>query len=53
MVRNKDFALPYAGRAVSGKNGGHAGVVAGWNGMHGGMKLASMGDGLENVPSKI
>lgn len=35
MIRNKDFALLYAGRAVSDKNGEYAGVVAGWNGMHG------------------
>lgn len=35
MIRNKDFALLYAGRAVFGKNGEFAGVVAGWNDMHG------------------
>lgn len=35
MVRNKDFALLYAGRAVFNKDGGYAGVVAGWNDMLG------------------
>lgn len=35
MIRNKDFALLYAGRAVSDKNGEYAGVVVGWNDMHG------------------
>lgn len=39
MIRNRDFAILYAGRAVFNKNGG--------------MKLVSMGDGLENVSSKI
>ena len=35
MIRNKDFAMLYAGRAVSNKNGEYAGVVVGWNDMHG------------------
>lgn len=35
MVRNKDFAMLYAGRAVCDKNGEYAGVVVGWNDMHG------------------
>lgn len=35
MIRNKDFALLYAGRAVVNKNGEYAGVVVGWNDMHG------------------
>lgn len=35
MIRNKDFATLYAGRAVFDKNGGFAGVVVGWNDMHG------------------
>lgn len=39
MIRNRDFAKLYAGRAVFSKNGG--------------MKLVSVGDGLENVASKI
>lgn len=35
MIRNKDFALLYAGRAVFDKNGEYAGVVVGWNDMLG------------------
>lgn len=35
MIRNKDFALLYAGRAAFNKNGEYAGVVVGWNDMHG------------------
>lgn len=35
MIRNKDFALLYAGRAVFGQNGEYAGVVVGWNDTHG------------------
>lgn len=35
MVRNKDFAMLYAGRAVFNKNGEYAGVVVGWNDMLG------------------
>lgn len=35
MIRNKDFAMLYAGRAVFSKNGEYAGVVVGWNDMHG------------------
>nr|DAF77278.1 MAG TPA: hypothetical protein [Caudoviricetes sp.] len=35
MIRNKDFALLYAGRAVFNKNGEYAGVVVGWNDIHG------------------
>lgn len=35
MIRNRDFAMPYAGRAVFNKNGEYAGVVVGWNDMHG------------------
>lgn len=35
MIRNKDFALLYAGRAVFDKNGEYAGVVVGWNDIHG------------------
>lgn len=53
MIRNKDFALPYAGRAVFNRNGGYAGAVVGRNDMHGGMNLVGTGDGLENVSSKI
>lgn len=35
MIRNRDFAMLYAGRAVFSKNGEYAGVVVGWNDMHG------------------
>lgn len=35
MIRNKDFAMLYAGCAVFNKNGEYAGVVVGWNDMHG------------------
>ena len=35
MIRNKDFAMLYAGRAVFDKNGEFAGVVVGWNDMLG------------------
>lgn len=35
MIRNRDFAMRYAGRAVFNKNGEYAGVVVGWNDRHG------------------
>lgn len=35
MIRNRDFAMLYAGRAVFDKNGVYAGVVVGWNDMLG------------------
>lgn len=35
MLRNREFAMLYAGRAVFNKNGEYAGVVVGWNDMHG------------------
>lgn len=35
MIRNKDFAMLYAGRAVFNKLGEFAGVVVGWNDIHG------------------
>lgn len=35
MIRNKDFALLYAGRTVFNENGEYAGVVVGWNGILG------------------
>lgn len=35
MIRNRDFAMLYAGRAVFDKNGEFAGAVVGWNDMHG------------------
>lgn len=35
MIRNRDFAMLYAGRAVFNKNGEYAGAVVGWNDMLG------------------
>lgn len=35
MIRNRDFATLYAGRAVFTKENEPAGVVAGWNDRHG------------------
>ncbi|USR81491.1 hypothetical protein EMB1_00020 [Bacteroides phage EMB1] len=35
MIRNRDFAMLYAGRTVFDKNGVYAGVVVGWNDMLG------------------
>lgn len=35
MIRNRDFAMLYAGRAVFNKSGEYAGVVVGWNDTHG------------------
>lgn len=35
MIRNRDFALLYAGRAVFNKLGEFVGVVVGWNDIHG------------------
>ena len=35
MIRNRDFATLYAGRAVFTKENEFAGVVVGWNDMHG------------------
>lgn len=35
MIRNRDFATLYAGRAVFTKGNEFAGVVVGWNDMHG------------------
>lgn len=35
MIRNRDFAMLYAGRAVFTKGNELAGVVVGWNDMHG------------------
>lgn len=35
MIRNKDFAMLYAGRAVFDKKGEYSGVVVGWNDMLG------------------
>lgn len=35
MIRNRDFAMLYAGRAVFTKENEFAGVVVGWNDIHG------------------
>lgn len=35
MIRNRDFATLYAGRAVFTRENEFAGVVVGWNDMHG------------------
>jgi hypothetical protein len=35
MIRNRDFAMLYAGRAVFNKKGEYAGTVVGWNDMLG------------------
>ena len=48
MIRNKDFAMLYAGRAVFGKNGEYAGVVVGWNDMHGVILGVDHTDGWQN-----
>ena len=45
MIRNKDFALLYAGRAVFNKNGEYAGVVVGWNDVHGVILGVAHGNG--------
>lgn len=48
MIRNRDFALLYAGRAVFDKNGVYAGVVVGWNDMHGVILGVEHGDGWQS-----
>ena len=35
MIRNRDFAMLYAGRAVFTRKNEFAGVVVGWNDIHG------------------
>lgn len=45
MIRNRDFAMLYAGRAVFDKNGVYAGVVVGWNDMFGVILGLDHGDG--------
>lgn len=47
MIRNKDFAMLYAGRAVFNKNGEYAGVVVGWNDMHGVIMGVDHADGWQ------
>lgn len=48
MIRNKDFASLYAGRAVFSKNGEYAGVVVGWNDMHGVILGVDHADGWQS-----
>ena len=48
MIRNKDFAIQYAGHAVASKNGEFAGVVVGWNDMHGVILGVEHGDGWQS-----
>ena len=48
MIRNKDFAMLYAGRAVFDKNGEYAGVVVGWNDMHGVILGVDHADGWQS-----
>lgn len=48
MIRNKDFALLYAGRAVFNKNGEYAGVIVGWNDTHGVILGVSRTDGWQS-----
>lgn len=47
MIRNKDFAMLYAGRTVFDKNG-ESGVVVGWNDMHGVILGVDRTDGWQN-----
>lgn len=48
MIRNKDFAMLYAGRAVFDKNGEYAGTVVGWNDTHGVIIGVDHSDGWQN-----
>ena len=48
MIRNKDFAMLYTGRAAFDKNGEYAGVVVGWNDMHGVILGVDHADGWQN-----
>lgn len=48
MIRNRDFAKLYAGHAVFNKNGEYAGVVVGWNDMHGVILGVEHGDGWQS-----
>lgn len=47
MIRNRDFAMTYAGRAVFDKRGEYAGVVVGWNDIHGVILGVDHGDGWQ------
>lgn len=48
MIRNRDFAMLYAGRAVFNKLGEFAGVVVGWNDMHGVILGVDHADGWQS-----
>ena len=48
MIRNKDFAMTYADRAVFNRNGEFAGVVVGWNDMHGVILGVNNADGWQS-----
>lgn len=48
MIRNKDFAMLYAGRAVFNKNGEFAGVVVGWSDIHGVILGVDHADGWQS-----
>ena len=48
MIRNRDFALLYAGRAVFNKNGEYAGVVVGWNDIYGVILGVDHADGWQS-----
>nr|UVX40084.1 MAG: hypothetical protein [Bacteriophage sp.] len=48
MIRNKDFAILYAGRAVFDKNGEYAGVVVGWNDIRGVILGVDRADGWQS-----
>lgn len=52
MIRNKDFAMLYAGRAVFSKNGEYAGVVVGWNDRLGVILGVDHGDGWQTWGAK-
>lgn len=48
MIRNRDFAMLYAGRVVFTKENEFAGVVVGWNDMHGVILGVEHADGWQN-----
>lgn len=47
MIRNRDFAMLYAGRAVFDKNDEYVGVVVGWNDMLGVILGVDNGEGWQ------
>lgn len=48
MIRNRDFAMLYAGREVFTKENEFAGVVVGWNDMHGVILGVDHADGWQS-----